>query len=153
MSGVKQFFIKILNIIFTYITMTILFFILNLVFLDSLGDTREKMLLFNFILFLFFVVYLLIQNIWWKSFFYKLIKCELITNIYLKKMRIFISNLILNFIMGGMIFTQVINTKYFLKYIYIILFIIEMLPCFITKYKKSLSSVLLKIDIKKVDDK
>ena len=91
------------------------------------------------------------QNIFLRSFFYVAIKCKLTSNMVKPRFGILCHNIIFNVIIIGTIVVQVCDVPYLLKLLFMILLIVDFIPCLMKKYSKSLSCFLFKIDTIKIE--
>lgn len=143
-SGIKQFALEISNFLINLILMVVILIACNLYCFDIIE--------YNIALAVFFLLCLLLQNVFFKSLFYAIfgykIECE-----NKRKLRVFGHNFMFNAIIIGSIVVSVCGLAYGIKLISNVLLIPEVIPCFMKKYHKSLSCCIFKIETMKIQMK
>ena len=76
MSGIKQFLLDVFNFLLNIVRMIIFIIVGNIICFDIIEYSKDAISLFNLFLLIFFSLYLLIQNIFFRSLFYILSKYE-----------------------------------------------------------------------------
>lgn len=148
-SGIKQFIIELANFLANLIIMVLIMIISNLVGFDFIEYSKQSVRLLNILLFVAFIFCILIQNIFFQSLFYAVTKYKLKSNISKPRIGILCHNIFFNTIIIGTIVVQVCEVPYLLKVFFMLLLLIDFIPCFIKKYSKSLSCFLFKIETMK----
>lgn len=145
MSGIKQFLLEVSNFLVNMVLMVIIMIAGNFLCFDVVEYSKEAVRFFNITLSVIFFLCLLFQNIFFRSFFYAIAryKFECKKNV---KTNILCHNLLFNFIIIGTIVIQVCEISFGIKLIFIGLLLLELIPCFIKKYSKSLSFYIFSID-------
>ena len=146
MSGIKQFLLEVYNFLVNMILMVIFMIVGNFLFFDVIEYSKEAVRFFNITLSVIFFLCLLLQNIFFRSFFYAIARYEFKCKKN-EKINILCHNLLFNFIIIGTIVVQVCEISYGIKLIFIGLLLLEFIPCFIKKYSKSMSFYIFRIDI------
>ena len=143
-SGIKQFALEISNFLINLILMVVILIACNLYCFDIIE--------YNIALAVFFLLCLLLQNVFFKSLFYAIfgykIECE-----NKRKLRVFGHNFMFNAIIIGSIVVSVCGLAYGIKLISNVLLILEVIPRFMKKYHKSLSCFIFKIETVKIQRK
>ncbi len=150
MSGLKQFILELSNFLVNMVLMVIVMIAGNLVYSDIIEFSKEAVRIFNIALTIFFSLCLMLQNVFLKSFFYAIAKYKITSK---SKINVMCHNFIFNVIIIGTIATQVCKIAYAIRILFIVLLILEFVPCFINKYSKSFSCYLFKITTIKVPPK
>lgn len=145
MSGIKQFLLEFSNFLVNMVFMVVIMIVGNFFYFDVFEYSQKAVKFFNIALAIIFFLCLLLQNIFFRSLFYVIarykFKCK--KN---EKIKILCHNLLFNFIIIGTIVVEVCEIPFGIKSIFIGLFLLELIPCFIKKYSKSLSFYIFRID-------
>lgn len=158
MSGKKQFVLEVSNFLVNFALMVIVWMIGNFLFtgITEHGFIEYNTDLFEFlnmvVLPVFYCLYLLLQNVFFSSVLYAISRYK-IESKNKEKRRILGHNFMFNFIMNGTIIVGALEFPYVIKLFFIILLLLEFVPCFIKKYSKSLSCYILKIETVKITKK
>ncbi len=149
MSGRKKILLEGLNFIINFLLFVMLLLIVNGFCLNILNDSKRDFMILNAVLTAIFLLYLLLQNVIFQSCFYHFSHYVIESKVKNQKIRIIIHNLIFNGILIALIIFRLTKVPYFLNFVAVILFILEIVPCFMEKYSQPLSYYLLKLEIKK----
>ena len=149
MSGTKQFFLEFCNFIVNMILAVIVFILLNLVLIEIVED-RKVLLIINIFLGIAILFYFYFQNVYFPSLFYIFSRYRIGSTANNQKLKIFANNFLFNSTLIGMIVTEVLETNYWIKLIFILMIILDFIFCFISSEKKSLYCKLFKIETIKI---
>ncbi len=144
MNGLKQFGLEIavVNVFIAVILMVIV----NLVYADTFGYDRSALLVLNLVLAIFFVLCLMIQNVYFRSIFYFLIGFKIKSNMKRGRLGIFLHNLMFTFIYVDSIVVAVCEVNYFVELAFMLAILCDIIPCFMKKCSQILTCYLFKIE-------
>ncbi|MCF0242015.1 MAG: hypothetical protein HUK25_05215 [Treponema sp.] len=151
MSGIKQFGFEILNFLVNLVIIVIVMIIANFLYLDFCEYSKEGLKSFNIILSALFISYLLFQNIFFPSFFYMITKNRINSSMLNPKIGILCHNLFFNTIVVGSIVVEVCKLNYGIRFVSLLLLLLDFIPSFMERYSKSLTCYLFKISTIKIE--
>ena len=152
-NGMKQFILNLFNFLINMIIFVVIMIISNVVCFDYIEYSNQNVRILNILMLACFVIYVLFQNLYVKSFFYFFSKYKVISCMKYPRLGIFFYNLFFYVIMLGSIVTQICDVVYVFKLFSMIFVLIEIIPCFMKKYSKSLTCYIFKIITTKKEEK
>lgn len=145
MTGFKQFSLEFLNFVFNTVIFFCIFLILNFISIEFFECTKLKLLIMNYSIGFLFIAYCFVQNICFRSLFYKIVKIRITSLNKYSKLKILSNNILFNSLLLGTILLSVFEVRYSIKVIVIVLLLVDFITCF-TKMNKSLICFLCEIE-------